>query len=166
MNYYQQVPAIPTEYQGVVFKSRLEARWAMFFDLIGITWEYEPGQIVIWDGTGYIPDFMIDVPSDHAWPEFVDGRFFVEIKPDCLTFRQFASLERILSGSVYRTKRPHLFLCGKPSDCEAWLIDEHGPEGMNQPVCYFQDEAERADSFRFPVEPATRAPRAARSRRG
>src|ERR1041384_7453009 len=46
--------AIPTPYAGVRFRSRLEARWAAFFDLVGWKWEYEP-----LDLTGYIPDFIL-----------------------------------------------------------------------------------------------------------
>lgn len=33
---------IPTMYKGIQFRSRLEARWAVFFDTLGIKWEYEP----------------------------------------------------------------------------------------------------------------------------
>ena len=32
----------PTEYAGCLFRSRLEARWAVFFDTLNIKWEYEP----------------------------------------------------------------------------------------------------------------------------
>lgn len=45
---------IPTYYKGTRFRSRLEARWAHFFDLIQWRWEYEP-----FDMNGYIPDFLI-----------------------------------------------------------------------------------------------------------
>lgn len=45
---------IPTLYAGVRFRSRLEARWAAFFDEVGWSWEYEP-----FDCEGYIPDFVI-----------------------------------------------------------------------------------------------------------
>ncbi len=41
-------------YRGTQFRSRLEARWAAFFDLIGWRWVYEP-----FDAGGYIPDFLI-----------------------------------------------------------------------------------------------------------
>ena len=34
--------AIQTEYKGYLFRSRLEARWAVFFDACGVDWEYEP----------------------------------------------------------------------------------------------------------------------------
>jgi hypothetical protein len=58
----QDIAAIPTEYDGILFKSRLEARWAVFFDLMRIKWEYEPqcfeqddGECVI----QYLPDFYL-----------------------------------------------------------------------------------------------------------
>lgn len=46
--------AIPTLYAGVQFRSRLEARWAALFDLISVTWRYEPIDL-----RGYIPDFVV-----------------------------------------------------------------------------------------------------------
>lgn len=36
------IKAIQTRYKGYNFRSRLEARWAVFFDALGIKWEYEP----------------------------------------------------------------------------------------------------------------------------
>lgn len=48
------IKAIPTKYAGVQFRSRLEARWAAFFDLIGWVWEYEP-----FDLNGWAPDFRV-----------------------------------------------------------------------------------------------------------
>lgn len=44
----------PTRHDGTQFRSRLEARWATFFDIQGWRWEYEP-----FDLDGYIPDFVI-----------------------------------------------------------------------------------------------------------
>lgn len=38
----QTIQAIETEYAGYKFRSRLEARWAVFFDKSGIEWRYEP----------------------------------------------------------------------------------------------------------------------------
>jgi len=37
-----EIKAIQTEYKGYLFRSRLEARWAVFFDACGIEYEYEP----------------------------------------------------------------------------------------------------------------------------
>lgn len=47
--------AIATTYAGVNFRSRLEARWAAFFDEAGWSWEYEPPiEYGYW-----IPDFIL-----------------------------------------------------------------------------------------------------------
>lgn len=69
--------AIPTKYAGVQFRSRLEARWAAFFDLVGWRWEYEPIDLA-----GYIPDFVVQRPlmSYDEVPGF-DEPFLVEVKP-------------------------------------------------------------------------------------
>jgi hypothetical protein len=48
------IHAIPTKYASTQFRSRLEARWAAFFDLVGWRWEYEP-----FDLAGWIPDFAL-----------------------------------------------------------------------------------------------------------
>ena len=60
------IPAIPTMYAGTQFRSRLEAKWAAFFDLIGWPWEYEP-----LDLDGYIPDFVVGFSTP----------LLVEVKP-------------------------------------------------------------------------------------
>lgn len=51
-------PAIPTTYGRLGFRSRTEARWAMFFDLMDIRWDYEPGGFRVSDGA-YLPDFHL-----------------------------------------------------------------------------------------------------------
>ena len=51
--------AIETEYKGYRFRSRLEARWAVFFDACGVKWEYEPEGFDLGDGLYYLPDFLL-----------------------------------------------------------------------------------------------------------
>ena len=54
--------AIETEYKGYRFRSRLEARWAVFFDELGIEWQYEiEGFEREWAGVKYkyLPDFYL-----------------------------------------------------------------------------------------------------------
>jgi len=46
--------AHPTVYNGCQFRSRLEARWAAFFDIAGWHWDYEP-----FDLEGWTPDFLL-----------------------------------------------------------------------------------------------------------
>jgi hypothetical protein len=53
------IKAIETRYAGCRFRSRLEARWAVFFDCMGISWQYEPQGFVI-AGKPYLPDFLLD----------------------------------------------------------------------------------------------------------
>ena len=53
------IKPIETEYNGYRFRSRLEARWAVFVDAAGIGDEYEPEGFELYDGTRYLPDFYI-----------------------------------------------------------------------------------------------------------
>ena len=67
------IKAIQTHYKGYKFRSRTEARWAVFFEKLGYTWEYEPEGYVLGDGTYYLPDFRLSTPCTSA-------PFFVEVK--------------------------------------------------------------------------------------
>lgn len=52
------IAAIETRYAGCRFRSRLEARWAVAFDRLGIAWEYEPQGYETSAGN-YLPDFRL-----------------------------------------------------------------------------------------------------------
>lgn len=56
-----------TLYNGYRFRSRLEARWAVFFDALGIRYEYEPEGYNLPNGIGYLPDFYL--PDLKIWIE-------------------------------------------------------------------------------------------------
>jgi hypothetical protein len=58
--------AIETRYKNRRFRSRLEARWAVFFDALGIQWEYEKEGYEL-DGMQYLPDFWL--PEQDCWVE-------------------------------------------------------------------------------------------------
>lgn len=60
--------AIETEYRGYKFRSRLEARWAVAFDKLGLEWTYEEEGFELPSGR-YLPDFF-----------FPDLNTYVEIK--------------------------------------------------------------------------------------
>jgi len=64
------IKAVETKYAGTVFRSRLEARWAAFFDVVGWPWVYEP-----FDLDGWFPDFLLK-PVVKTRPPVL-----VEIKP-------------------------------------------------------------------------------------
>lgn len=63
----RSVEAIPTRYEGVRFRSSLEADWAFTFDDLGITWSYEPVALRLGPRIGYRPDFYL--PVQHVWCE-------------------------------------------------------------------------------------------------
>lgn len=53
------VKALDTHYNGYEFRSRLEARWAVFFDTAGIDYHYESEAFDLGDGQQYLPDFFL-----------------------------------------------------------------------------------------------------------
>lgn len=67
----QQLRAIPTRYGGCEFRSRLEARWAVFFGALAIEWRYEAeGFVLAPFGEWYLPDFYLP-----------DLGYWIEVKP-------------------------------------------------------------------------------------
>ena len=64
------IKPIETYYNGYRFRSRLEARWAVFFDALDMKYKYEPEGFDLGDGEYYLPDFYLD-----------DFELFIEIKP-------------------------------------------------------------------------------------
>ena len=59
---------IETSYAGHRMRSRLEARWAVVFDRLGLHWLYEPqGYTVGPEATPYLPDFYL--PDLRLWAE-------------------------------------------------------------------------------------------------
>jgi hypothetical protein len=61
------VKAIETEYDGHRFRSRSEARWAVFFNALGVPYEYEKEGFDL-EGVGrYLPDFWL--PEQDFWIE-------------------------------------------------------------------------------------------------
>lgn len=55
----KDIKPIETVYRGYRFRSRLEARWAVFFDAMGIEWRYEEQGFELEDGSRYLPDFYL-----------------------------------------------------------------------------------------------------------
>ena len=92
---------IETVYKGYRFRSRLEARWAVWLDALGIKYEYEHQGYDL-DGVWYLPDFWV--------PEW---KVFIEVKP-------FGQLSEDASLKCWRLADQHddyvlvLAICGNP----------------------------------------------------
>lgn len=88
-----------TVYSGVTFRSRLEARWAIFFDLLDWDWDYEPCSYKVGARMEYLPDFYL--PTIDLWVE-VKGPFF-------LSGRSISKYARAVAGPMPIPRRtpPH-----------------------------------------------------------
>lgn len=103
--------AIETSYKGYRFRSRLEARWAVFFDALGIRWDYEPEGYEMIDGTRYLPDFYL--------PAFTGG-IYAEVKPIADTAAKATRFARM-------SKQLLLVLDGVPAFKPYVLHGDHSP---------------------------------------
>lgn len=74
------IAAKQTYYKGNIFRSRLEAKWAVFFDEMGIKYRYEPGTYrVPMDGyfMRYCPDFVL---QNVRTQQEIQQPLYVEVK--------------------------------------------------------------------------------------
>jgi hypothetical protein len=69
----RSIKAIDTRYNGHLFRSRLEARWAVFLDAVHCPFWYESDRFDLGTST-YLPDFRII-------DEYPDSSWWLEIKP-------------------------------------------------------------------------------------
>jgi hypothetical protein len=87
-----EIKAIETVYKGYRFRSRLEARWGVFFDALGIQWEYEKEGFQLSNGEWYLPDFWLPTFSGGMW---------AEVKPDGGSFDTAEQLVRDSGQSIW-----------------------------------------------------------------
>lgn len=76
------IKAIETHYKGYRFRSRLEARWAVFLDNLGVKYRYEHQGYTL-DGTPYLPDFFLPFDPAKVWKDGdpQEAGYWLEIKP-------------------------------------------------------------------------------------
>jgi hypothetical protein len=100
---------IETRYKGYRFRSRLEARWAVFFDVLGIPFEYELEGYSLPSGAAYLPDFLL--PTLHA---------YVEVKPT--EKLALSDLKKIVEFALAGDHQL-LLIVGSPTQETMYLID-------------------------------------------
>lgn len=115
--------AIETAYKGYRFRSRLEARWAVFFDALGLRWEYEPEGYELPSGR-YLPDFFVHWSGKKSERLRQYGRcgYWVEIKGDPPTSEEVDRLQKVCTG----TRHHGYLLWGDVSDArvEPFCMDK------------------------------------------
>jgi hypothetical protein len=107
---------IQTSYKGYRFRSRLEARWAVFFDSLGVKYEYEPDAFQTSLG-GYLPDFYLP---------YIAGGVFVEVKP-AGGFSDDA-IQKCYELSI-GTRTPCVLADGSPDDVCYLILDPSHSRG-------------------------------------
>lgn len=95
------IKPVKTEYKGIVFRSKLEAQWAVFFYDLKIKYLYEPEGFIT-DYGSYCPDFFL--------PEIRDG-MYIEIKPTKATDFEYKKLQSVAN----QTNKLCVFMIGSPS---------------------------------------------------
>lgn len=130
-----ELKAIETVYKGYKFRSRLEARWARFFDALDIRWEYEkegynlPGGVFEEDffnnkvqviGGYYLPDFWL--PDLDCW---------IEIKGEEPTERERSLAMQL---AIESEKHVHIFYGAIPMP-----VDGHMEPENDSALTYFPD---------------------------
>lgn len=90
------IAAIPTVYRGRQYRSRLEARWAAFFDLVGWAHEYEPFDLGKWS-----PDFVLKGAARDV---------LVEVKP--ITEYDAETGNKIWEAALEKQRKETLLIVG------------------------------------------------------
>lgn len=105
------IQAIETVYNNYRFRSRLEARWAVYFHAMGWDFEYEKEGYDL-GGAFYLPDFWLPLVS-----------MWAEVKPDRFSAMELEKCRLLTQG----TKFPCLMLSGLPQAraYPAWTWIEH-----------------------------------------
>jgi len=115
---------IQTLYNGYHFRSRLEARWAVFLDCLDLGWRYELEGYVV-GGEPYLPDFYLPTLD-----------VFLEIKPTAPRFdsredRVARALAVASDKPVYLLYGPLVAAAGFGSDDDFAAATAYFPDGWD-----------------------------------
>lgn len=110
------IQGIPTYYDSIRFRSRLEAKWAMLFNDFGWEWEYEPIDL-----NGWIPDFILTGQKG--------TEILVEVKP----YARLEKFEEVIKKIERATRSTNfkntevLLLGRKLLEAESWSHQDKKP---------------------------------------
>lgn len=109
MSAAHEIRAIETVFDGHKFRSRLEARWALFFKVLSIEYHYEPEGFELGGGCRYLPDFHLPTLGVYA-----------EVKPRFPLSR--AEWRKLILFAV-DGGMPLLLIVGAPGRHEMLMLD-------------------------------------------
>jgi hypothetical protein len=143
--------AIQTKYNGHLFRSRLEARWAVWLDTLGIQFAYELQGFDL-DGEAYLPDFWLAFPSGTVWSQGTPALagYWLEIKPSPLTDNE----EKLLSKLAQHTKHHALAFAGAawPGEFALYHASLQGGLSFAPPTLCPLCEGSGTSEYALPVE--------------
>ena len=143
------VTPIPTEYNKIVFRSRLESRWAKFFDIFSIPYEYESEGFQEGDKM-YLPDFYL--PTTYLRRDYEHRGVYLEIKPEGYDTKPDHYKWDVMKGKNF------IICFGNPppgNNHNSELCLEHYPSWDNDmrlmkcPICKFTKFEFNEGSYRF-----------------
>lgn len=147
--------AIQTTFKGYKFRSRTEARWAIFFDSLGLQWEYEPEGFDLGNGVYYLPDFKVFYPGrEGSGSNETYWRWF-EVKSDLGAITP----DEWLKMALFAKSQPYFFILDGPPSLRTYLPfgwvfglgseDENGDfreaPMLSHPTPRMIEDAKRAD---------------------
>lgn len=111
-----EIKPIQTYYNGHLFRSRLEARWAVVFNTLGVQYEYEPEGFDLGGGLRYLPDFRVQCYGKRGDYESEPFDLYIEVKgkmteKDAEKIRRFSGMRLV---EKYECTR---FATFEPSPC-------------------------------------------------
>lgn len=154
------IKAIETEYNGYRFRSRLEARWAVFLDALGIRYEYEPEGFSLPSGKHYLPDFRVKCygTRGHVGDEPFD--LYIEVKgrmtqKDADRIAEFAG-KSVNDDMVFEIENPVLIVGDIPPKGRCHDSSAVGAYDMMDGVRAYPFNYETIDGDYFAAYPAAR----------
>ena len=107
------IKPIETHYNGYHFRSRLEARWAVFFDALGVEYEYEKDGILLRNGEYYLPDFYL--PKFETFVEIkAKNAFKITLNEDGAEFPKDAAKYAFATDAIVNGGKMFLITFGDP----------------------------------------------------
>ena len=117
------IKPIETQWNGYVFRSRLEARYAVLLTTLEIKFLYEPEGYDLGDGIYYLPDFFITWKPEMV-PEHPGSGCYLEIKPTEPTDEEKEKARRLAAHTMHQV----WIIWGAPGEHSIWTVSANGYE--------------------------------------